>query len=103
MATTEPEDVQPDATVRAVLPDALVTVVNVPWHGLGTLTVACRGPNGRVADEILYRHDEPRLEFVEASRPRSFDGDGARFRVVSEAHGIRPAHPGLVAANGECA
>ena len=27
-----------------------------------------RGPNGRVADEILYRHDEPRLEIVEAGR-----------------------------------
>ena len=51
-----------------------------------------RAPNGRVADEILYRHDEPRLEIVEAGRPWSFDGDGALYRLVAEAHRIRLAH-----------
>ncbi len=45
-----------------------------------------------MADEILYRHDEPRLEIVEAGRPWSFDGDGALFRLVAEAHRIRLAH-----------
>ena len=55
-------------------------------------TLVYRAPNGRVADEILYRHDEPRLEIVEAGRPWSFDGDGALFRLVSEAHRIRLAH-----------
>jgi len=41
---------------------------------------------------VLYRHDEPRLEVVEQGRPWSFDGDGALFRLVSEAHRIRLAH-----------
>ena len=86
------EDLQPDATVRGILPDALVTVVSVAWHGSDALTLVYRGPNGRVADEILYRHDEPRLEIVEAGRPWSFDGDGALFRLVAEAHRIRLAH-----------
>ena len=86
------EELQPDATVRGILPDAAVTVVNVSWHGSDALTLVYRGPNGRVADEILYRHDEPRLEVVEVGRPWSFDGDGALFRLVSEAHRIRVAH-----------
>jgi len=86
------EDLQPDASVRGILPDALVTVVSVAWHGSDALTLVYRGPNGRVADEILYRHDEPRLEIVEAGLPWSFDGDGALFRLVSEAHRIRLAH-----------
>ena len=51
------EDLQPDATVRGILPDAAVTVVNVQWYGSDALTLVYRGPNGRVADEILYRHD----------------------------------------------
>ena len=86
------EELQPDATVRGILPDALVTVVSVGWHGSDALTLVYRGPNGRVADEILYRHDEPRLEIAEAGRPWSFDGDGALFRLVAEAHRIRLAH-----------
>ena len=60
------EDLQPDASVRGILPDALITVVSVAWHGSDALTLVYRGPNGRVADEILYRHDEPRLAIVEA-------------------------------------
>ena len=86
------EDLQPDAVVRGILPDAGVTVVSVEWHGSDALTLVYRGPNGKVADEILYRHDEPRLAAVETGRPWSFDGDGALFRLVSEAHRIRLAH-----------
>ena len=86
------EELQPDATVRGILPDAQVTVVSVAWHGSDALTLVYRGTNGRVAEEILYRHDEPRLDLVEAGRPWSFDGDGALFRLVAEAHRIRLAH-----------
>jgi superfamily II DNA or RNA helicase len=86
------EDLRPEASVRGILPDALVTVVSVEWHGSDALTLVYRGPNGRVADEILYRHDEVRLEIIEAGRPWSFDGDGSLFRLVSEAHRIRLAY-----------
>ncbi|MDD8010854.1 MAG: helicase-related protein [Acidobacteriota bacterium] len=86
------EDLQPNATVRGILPDTPVTVVSVAWHGSDALTLVYRGLDGRVADEILYRHDEPRLEIVKMGRPWSFDGDGELFRLVSEAHRIRLAH-----------
>lgn len=86
------EDLQPDAVVRGILPDAGVTVVSAEWHGSDALTLVYRGPDGKVADEILYRHDEPRLDLVGAGRPWSFDGDGELFRLVSEAHRIRLAH-----------
>ena len=86
------EDLQPDAVVRGILPDAGVAVVSVEWHGSDALTLVYRGPNGKVADEILYRHDEQRLAAVETGRPWSFDADGALFRLVSEAHRIRLAH-----------
>jgi len=86
------EDLQPDASIRGILPDAAVTVVSVQWHGSDALTLVYRRPDGRVADEILYRHDESRLEIVGAGRPWSFDGDGASFRLVAEAHRIRLAH-----------
>src|SRR5688500_13145061 len=86
------EDLQPNAAVRGILPDALITVVTVQWFGSEALELTYKTPAGRVATELLYRHDEPRLEVVEQGRPWSFDGDGATFRLVSEAHRIRLAH-----------
>ena len=86
------EDLTPGASVRGILPDAAASVVSVQWHGSDALTLVYRDPAGKVADEILYRHDEPRLEIVEQGRPWSFDGNGAMFRLVAEAHRIRLAH-----------
>ena len=74
------------------MPDALVTVVSVQWFGSDALELTYKDPGGRVANQLLYRHDEPRLEVAEQGRPWSFDGDGSLFRLVSEAHRVRLAH-----------
>ena len=86
------EDLLPTAAVRGVLPDELVTVVSVQWFGSEALELTYKTSLGRVANELLYRHDEPRIEVIENGRPWSFDGDGALFRLVSEAQRIRLAH-----------
>ncbi|MGH9831611.1 MAG: DEAD/DEAH box helicase, partial [Blastocatellia bacterium] len=86
------EDLTPNAAVRGILPDSLITVVNVQWFGSEALELTYKTPEGKVANELLYRHDEARIEVVEQGRPWSFDGDGALFRLVSEAHRIRLAH-----------
>ena len=67
-------------------------MASVQWFGSEALELTYKGPTGRVANELLYRHDEPRLQVVEHGRPWSFDGDGHLFRLVSEAHRIRLAH-----------
>lgn len=86
------EELQTNAAIRGLIPDALVTVVNVQWFGSEALELTYKTPAGKVANELLYRHDEARLELVEHGRPWSFDGDGALFRLVSEAQRIRLAH-----------
>lgn len=86
------EDIQRNAAVRGILPDQLVTVVNTQWFGSEALELTYETPGGKVANELLYRYDEPRLEVVEHGRPWSFDGDGGLFRLVSEALRIRLAH-----------
>ena len=86
------EQLQPNAAVRGIVPDALVTVVSVQWFGSAALTLIYRTAAGQLADRVLYRDDEPHLEIVEQGRPWSFDGDGALFRLVSEAQRIRLAH-----------
>lgn len=76
------EELRTGATVRGVLPNEAVTVVNVGWHGSDALTLMYRSSSGRVAEEILYRHDEARLEILEQGRPWSFDGDGSDIVAV---------------------
>ncbi len=86
------EDLKPNTSIRGILPNGLVTVVNVHWHGSAALELTYKTPEGKVANELLYRHDEPRIDVVELGRPWSFDGDGRLFRLVSEAQRIRLAH-----------
>ena len=89
---TRLEDLLTNAAIRGILTDNLVMVVSVQWFGSEALELTYKEPSGRVANVLLYRHDEPRLEVVEQGRPCSFDGDGSLFRLVSEANRIRLAH-----------
>jgi SNF2 family DNA or RNA helicase len=86
------EELKPNAALRGIVPDGLVTVVSVQWYGSEALELTYKTQTGKVANQLLYRHDEPRLEIVEQGRPWSFDGDGALFRLVAEAQRIRLAH-----------
>jgi len=86
------EQLAPDAVVRGIVPDALVTVVSVQWFGSEALELTYKTADGKVANLLLYRDNEPTLEIAEQGRPWSFDGDGALFRLVSEAQRIRLAH-----------
>ena len=52
------EDLAPNASIRGILPSGLVTVVNVQWHGSEALELTYKTPEGKVANELLYRHDE---------------------------------------------
>ena len=47
---------------------------------------------GKADHELLYRDDEPRLTVEQAGRAWSMDGDGALFRLVSEAKRISLAY-----------
>jgi hypothetical protein len=69
------EDLQPNASVQGILPNGLVTVVNVQWFGSEALELTFKDAAGKVANELLYRHDESRLEVVQQGRPWSFVTD----------------------------
>jgi superfamily II DNA or RNA helicase len=86
------EELTRGATVKGVLPECLVTVVDVKWHGSSVVELTYKDPTGRLGSELLYRHREPTLEIASVGRPWSFDGDGAMLRLVSEAQRIRLAY-----------
>lgn len=80
------------AIVRGILPDTLVTVVDVQWHGDVAITLTYRDATGRLGNEILYRDREFTLEIATIGLPWSFDGDGTLLRLVSEAYRIHLAY-----------
>jgi hypothetical protein len=49
------EDLQPGASVRGILPDGMVAVVSVAWHGSDALTLIYRQPNGKITDSGKVR------------------------------------------------
>src|SRR5271157_4817649 len=89
---TTPEEITPDCSIAGIVPDGLVTVVAVKWIGTVALEVTYRDSAGRLGSELLYRDREPTLTVATQGKPWSFDGDGALFRLVSEAHRISLAH-----------
>jgi SNF2 family DNA or RNA helicase len=86
------EDLRPGCSMRGVLPGGHVTVVSVQWFGSDAIELTYKDAIGKVGNELLYRDREADLEIVEEGRPWSFDGDGAVFRLVSEAQRIHLAH-----------
>jgi SNF2 family DNA or RNA helicase len=86
------EDLTRGATVRGILPNHNVTVIDAKWHGSDVVELTYKDANGQPHTEILFRDREPTFAIVTDGRPWGFDGDGALLRLVSEAHRIRLAH-----------
>ncbi|MBX9829555.1 MAG: DUF3883 domain-containing protein [Xanthobacteraceae bacterium] len=86
------EDLEVNASVKGLLPSGLATIVSVQWYGADAAEVTYKDSGGSVANQILFRADEERLECVEEGRPWSFDADGGLFRLLSEAQRIHLAH-----------
>lgn len=86
------EDLTTGASVRGILRDYLVTVVSAESLGSNRVERTCKEPSGKPGNECLYRHDEVRTEVAGQRRLWSFDGDGALFRLVSEACRTRLPH-----------
>ncbi|MFE5290486.1 helicase-related protein [Nocardia sp. NPDC056611] len=85
------EDLTPGAVVGGVLPNGHVTVVAVKWYGSSAINLTYRTDAGNAADQLLYRDSEARLTLRTASSAYGFDGDGALFKLATEALRIRMA------------
>jgi superfamily II DNA or RNA helicase len=86
------EDIKNGASVRGVVSAQAVQIVSVDWIGDQAINVVFRDHNGTVAETVLYRDDEYRLEVEQSGRPWSFDADGELLRLVTEANRIKLAH-----------
>src|SRR3989449_6742766 len=83
------EDLTRGAWIRGILPDALANVVDVQWFGSEALELTYKTPAGKVANELVYRHDEPRLESLSravpgASTATARDSGSSLRRIASD-------------------
>ncbi len=86
------EDITVGASVTGIAGNTPVNVVAVKWHGTNAMTVTFRNTTGNVAEQILYREDEERLNVSDENLPWSFDADADLLRLASEAYRINLAH-----------
>ena len=86
------EQLTPGASVSGLAPTGAAKVISAEWFGDQAVKLTFEDASGRVAQQLVYRSDEPRLAIVQVGRPWSFDGDGHALRLVSEAYRIRLAH-----------
>lgn len=86
------EDLTRGTMVKGILPDAPVTIIDVAWYGTAAVEITYKDNRGQTGQELLYRDREPSLELVSPGQTWQLDADGAKFRLVSEAHRIKLAH-----------
>lgn len=86
------EDLKNGALVKGIAPSQPVEIVNLSWIGKQAVNIVFRSSTGSVDETTLYRDDEHRLELVKSGRAWSFDADGEKLRLVTEANRIKLAH-----------
>ncbi|MEO1430172.1 MAG: helicase-related protein [Cyanobacteria bacterium J06633_8] len=78
--------------VKGILPNSIVTVVDVQWHDSDAVELTYKEADGTLGNELLYGDEQSSLEIVTQGGAWSFNADGAKFRLASEALRIRLAH-----------
>lgn len=86
------EDLTRGKTVKGILSNRHVTIVDVTWHGTDAVELVYKDTDGNLGTELVFRSQLSDLKVVTEGQLWSFDGDGALLRLVSEAYRIRLAH-----------
>lgn len=63
------EEVTRGAQVKGILPDDLLTVVKVEWHGSEVIERTYKDAAVHLGHELLFRDHEPTLEVLAPGRP----------------------------------
>lgn len=78
--------------VHGLVNNESVQVVAVKWHGSNVLELTFKDSKGNLANQLLYREDEEKIEIKDSNSNWSFDADGNVVRLASEAYRINLAH-----------
>ena len=76
------EELTVGCSVNGLVNNESVQVVAVKWFGSAVLEITYKNSQGLLANQLLYREDEARLEVQDANLPWSFDADGDTVRLA---------------------
>ena len=82
------EELKPGTLVKGLLPNGIVTIIEVKRHGSVGAELTYKDASGRLGSELVYAESADTLEIASDGLPWSFDADGATFRLTSEAYRI---------------
>lgn len=88
------EELQPGTIVKGILPNEPVRIVEANWRRSSNIAVGIvyEDSDNNLGRDLLYRGRESTLKIVTVGPTWNFDGDGKRFRLISEARRIQLAH-----------
>lgn len=86
------EDITIGSSVIGISGNQSVNIVAVKWYGNSVLEITFKDAKGQLANQLLYREDEMRMNVEDNSLPWSFDADANMLRLTSEAYRINLAH-----------
>lgn len=86
------EELTVGSIVSGLVNNESVQVVAVKWYGNAVMEITYKNSQGLLANQLLYREDEARLNVEDSNLPWSFDADGDVVRLASEAYRINLAH-----------
>ena len=86
------EELTVGSSVNGLVNNESVQVVAVKWYGNAVMEITYKNSQGLLANQLLYREDEARLNVEDSNLPWSFDADGDVVRLASEAYRINLAH-----------
>ena len=89
---TRLEDLTVGSKVSGLVNNESVQIVAVKWYVSSVLEITYKTSKGMLANQLLYREDEARLDVEADNLPWSFDADGDTVRLASEAYRINLAH-----------
>jgi hypothetical protein len=75
------EELKRGVTLKGILSEGFITVVDVSWIGSVTVELTNKDNKGKLANKLIYRDCEEELEILETGKPWGFDGDPDMFRL----------------------
>lgn len=86
------EEITTGSSVKGILANETVTVFATQWCGNNVLEVTYKDRHGQLGNSLLLRDNEADLTVLDKSLPWSFDADGDRMKLASEAYRIGLAY-----------